>query len=192
MVRVNLSILAVVMALQFQREWQRIQKLCRRVEPKLRSRMTFASGALLSGALFLRFLPLPGINSSTQLEPLQENLWMSTGIVRQSVVDLYRVQRTRQQATDNNTAPSTNNPGPEVPANNALATTAPTGSTTTNASITPETPAAEAAAPEATITPTEPQEEQAPSVEAAPVTEAAPPPPAPVAAAPVDQNVQCH
>ncbi|NER81168.1 MAG: SpoIID/LytB domain-containing protein [Leptolyngbya sp. SIO1D8] len=84
------------MAVQFQKEWQRIQRLFDRTEPKLRSRLTFASGALLSGALMLRLMPLPGIGNSTELEPLQTSLWRSTGMVRQSVIDLYRIQRSRQ------------------------------------------------------------------------------------------------
>jgi len=41
------------MTLQFQQEWQRIQRLCNR-EPKFPlRRLTFASGAILSGALVL-------------------------------------------------------------------------------------------------------------------------------------------
>ena len=85
------------MRLQFQQEWKRIQSLCRRAEPKLRSRVTFVSGALLSGALILRFVPLPAIGVTTQLQPLEESLWLSTGIVRQSIVDLYRIQRAQQK-----------------------------------------------------------------------------------------------
>ena len=86
------------MTLQFQQEWQRIQRLCHR-EPKLRLRhLTFASGALLSGALMLRLMPLPFGQGAT-VAPLEENLWRSTGVVRQSVVDLYRIERSQRQAT---------------------------------------------------------------------------------------------
>jgi hypothetical protein len=86
------------MALQFQQEWQKIQRLCSRSEPKLpMRRLTFASGALLSGALMLRLMPLPGLSLGGQPQPLQESLWRSTGYVRQSVIDLYRIQRSQQQ-----------------------------------------------------------------------------------------------
>jgi peptidoglycan hydrolase-like amidase len=44
----------------------------------------------------LRLMPLPFGSGTAQ--PLQENLWRSTGMVRQSVVDLYRIQRSQQQA----------------------------------------------------------------------------------------------
>lgn len=84
------------MGLHFQQEWQRIQRLCNR-EPKFRLRqVTFASGILLSGAVMLRFMPLP--IGSGRPDPFQENLWRSTGVVRQSVVDLYRIQRSQQKA----------------------------------------------------------------------------------------------
>ncbi|MEL6383492.1 MAG: SpoIID/LytB domain-containing protein [Cyanobacteria bacterium J06626_18] len=170
------------MALQFQQEWQRIQSLCRRAEPKLRSRMTFASGALLSGALFLRFMPLPGINSSAQLEPLQENLWMSTGIVRQSVVDLYRVQRTRQQAADGTAVSTEDSNSGEVVNSNAAADT----STGNSAAPAPANLASEEASGVEASAAT--AQEQVTPPEATSVPEAAPPP-APAAAVPVDQNV---
>jgi peptidoglycan hydrolase-like amidase len=41
-------------------------------------------------------MPLPFGSGTAQ--PFQENLWRSTGMVRQSVVDLYRIQRSQQQA----------------------------------------------------------------------------------------------
>lgn len=94
------------MTLQFQREWKRIQSLCRRAEPKLRSRMTFASGVLLSGALLLRFIPLPEIGAPARFQPLEEALWLSTGIVRQSIVDLYRIQRAQQTSTTTAATPA--------------------------------------------------------------------------------------
>lgn len=178
LVRVNLSVLTIVMTLQFQQEWQRIQGLCRRAEPKLRSRMTFASGALLSGALLLRFMPLPGMNSSAQLEPLQENLWMSTGIVRQSVVDLYRIQRTRQQGA-NSTAAPTGNPDSGGSVNNNSAVSAPTGEPASASHSANEETAATEAAPATTA-------QAAALPEAAPAAAAAP---AAGAAAPVNPNV---
>ena len=92
------------MAVQFQQEWQRIQRLCDRTEPMLRSRLTFASGVLLSGALAFRFLPLPGIGHPSSVQPLQESLWLSTGVVRQSIVDLYRIQRSQQARPPSETA----------------------------------------------------------------------------------------
>ncbi|MEM6435218.1 MAG: SpoIID/LytB domain-containing protein [Cyanobacteria bacterium P01_D01_bin.115] len=82
------------MALQFQQEWQRIQRLCQR-EPRFPlRRLTFASGAILSGALMLKALPSFGDGSVTAAE---ESLWRSTGVVRQAVVDLYRIERAQRQ-----------------------------------------------------------------------------------------------
>jgi len=81
------------MALQFHQEWQRIQRLCHR-EPKFPlRRLTFASGALLSGALMLKAMPTVG----GAVTPAEEHLWRSTGVVRQAVVDLYRIQRSQRQ-----------------------------------------------------------------------------------------------
>lgn len=85
------------MALQLQKGWQQIQHLGRRAEPMLRSRLTFASGTVLSAVLALRLVPFSGVLSSAQPEPFQESLWLSTGVVRQSIVDLYRIQRTQQK-----------------------------------------------------------------------------------------------
>lgn len=85
------------MALQFQQEWRRIQRLCNQ-EPKFRlRRLTFASGLLFSGAVMLRLMPLPF--GSGAPDSFEESLWRSTGVVRQSVVDLYRIQRSQQQNT---------------------------------------------------------------------------------------------
>ncbi len=82
------------MALQFQQEWQRIQRLCQR-EPRFPlRRLTFASGAILSGALMLKAIPSIGGGTAT---PMEESLWHSTGVVRQAVVDLYRVERAQRQ-----------------------------------------------------------------------------------------------
>ncbi|MGD1862533.1 MAG: SpoIID/LytB domain-containing protein [Leptolyngbyaceae cyanobacterium] len=107
------------MTLQFRQEWQRIQRLCNR-QPKFSfRRLTFASGALLSGALMLRALPLAG---SETLVRAEESLWRSTGVVRQAVVDLYRIERSQHQtaATSETTAAST----ADKPASSADATTA--------------------------------------------------------------------
>ncbi|MEM1310055.1 MAG: hypothetical protein AAGF98_11315, partial [Cyanobacteria bacterium P01_H01_bin.153] len=83
------------MALQFRQEWQRIQRLCNRKPKFPLRRLTFASGAILSGVLMLRALPLVGSRAIVRAE---ENLWRSTGVVRQSVVDLYRIERSQHQA----------------------------------------------------------------------------------------------
>ncbi|MDB9526687.1 SpoIID/LytB domain-containing protein [Oscillatoria sp. CS-180] len=124
------------MALQFQQEWQRIQRLCSR-EPKLRlRRLTLASGVLLSGALMVRLMPLPGLGSD-EAEPIQDSLWRSTGVVRQSVVDLYRIQRSQQQEE----APSevaadstTDSPSPASPEKSTAASqSAPQTATATQA-----------------------------------------------------------
>jgi stage II sporulation protein D len=125
------------MALQFQQEWQRIQRLCHR-EPKVRlRRLTFASGALLSGALMLRLMPLPF--GSGAPAPFEENLWRSTGVVRQSVVDLYRIQRSQQQ-----TARAATSENPEDTDGSIPATAQPTPATST-AQQSPQVP--QAAAP---------------------------------------------
>lgn len=86
------------MALQFQQEWRRVQRLCGQTDPESRSRLTIAGGVLLSGALMLRLMPLPGLGNVTQVESFQESLWLSTGAVRQSIVDLYRIQRFQQRS----------------------------------------------------------------------------------------------
>lgn len=86
------------MTLQFQQEWQRIQRLCSR-KPDLRlQRVTFASGIVLSGALMLQLMPIPRLGWGKSVA-FQETLWRSTGIVRQSVVDLYRIQRSQSENT---------------------------------------------------------------------------------------------
>ncbi|MGF1461412.1 MAG: SpoIID/LytB domain-containing protein [Leptolyngbyaceae cyanobacterium] len=83
------------MALQFQQEWLRIQRLCNR-EPRLPlRRLTFASGALLSGALMVRALPF---SASHEHQVVEDSLWRSTGVVRQAVVDLYRIERSQQES----------------------------------------------------------------------------------------------
>lgn len=129
------------MALQFQQEWQRVQRLCSR-EPNLRlRRITLASGVLLSGALMFRFFPLPGLGSS-KVELLEEHLWRSAGVVRQSVVDLYRIERSQQQSASVPTATVSDTP----------ATTADQPNSTASATEIPaaaggEVPAAPAVAP---------------------------------------------
>jgi hypothetical protein len=87
------------MRVQLQQEWQRIQVLLQKTEPtaSLR-RLTFASGAVVSGVLMLRLMPVPGVGATTP-KPMEESLWRTTGMVRQSVVDLYRIQRSHQQST---------------------------------------------------------------------------------------------
>ncbi|MBE7386159.1 MAG: SpoIID/LytB domain-containing protein [Leptolyngbya sp. SIO1E4] len=109
------------MVVQFQQEWQRIRQLCGRTEPKLRSRLTFASGALLSSALMLRLMPIPGIGGAARVEPLEKELWRSTGMVRQSVIDLYRIQRARQASA---ATPATDAQGSEGAAAAASPTSA--------------------------------------------------------------------
>ncbi|RZM82983.1 SpoIID/LytB domain-containing protein [Leptolyngbya iicbica LK] len=88
--------------MQFHQEWQRIQRLCHR-DPKFPlRRLTFASGALLSGALIFKAMPTVGSTAT----PVEESLWRTTGAVRQAVVDLYRIQRSqRHTAIANPAAP---------------------------------------------------------------------------------------
>lgn len=111
------------MALQFQQEWQRIQRLCNR-EPKFPlKRLTFASGAILSGALVLRAVPLPA--GAGNVVPAEESLWRSTGVVRQSVVDLYRIERSQRQTLDSETGTETAvQPDQPATANGAATTNA--------------------------------------------------------------------
>jgi len=45
----------------------------------------------------LRFMPLPTGEAVAVHQPLEESLWRSTGMVRQSIVDLYRIQRSQQR-----------------------------------------------------------------------------------------------
>jgi len=128
------------MTLQFQQEWQRIQRLCNR-EPKFPlRRLTFASGAILSGALVLKALPLSF--GSVNAVPVEESLWRSTGVVRQSVVDLYRIERSQRQ-----------NAAPEADAETASTSQQPTANSTataTNSAATapsqPQVPQAQAVA----------------------------------------------
>jgi len=128
------------MTLQFQQEWQRIQRLCNR-EPKFPlRRLTFASGAILSGALVLKALPLSF--GSVNAVPVEESLWRSTGVVRQSVVDLYRIERSQRQ-----------NAAPEADAETASPSQQPTANSTataTNSAATapsqPQVPQAQAVA----------------------------------------------
>ena len=85
------------MALQFQQEWQRIQHLSS-WRPKLgRRQLMLASGGVFSGALVLSMVPLAFGEGTSQ--PWQESLWRSTGLVRQTVIDLYRLERSQQTAT---------------------------------------------------------------------------------------------
>jgi len=128
------------MTLQFQQEWQRIQRLCNR-EPKFPlRRLTFASGAILSGALVLKALPLSFGSVNAVL--VEESLWRSTGVVRQSVVDLYRIERSQRQ-----------NAAPEADAETASTSQQPTANSTaaaTNSAATapsqPQVPQAQAVA----------------------------------------------
>ena len=121
------------MALQFHQEWQRIQRLCQR-EPKFPlRRLTFASGAILSGALMLKAIPSFG-GAAT---PAEENLWRSTGAVRQAVVDLYRIQRSQPQAA---TAAEASPPAPTT----GTAASAP--SSATSAQSQPQAPQTQAVA----------------------------------------------
>lgn len=89
------------MALQFHHEWQRIQRLCRqvRVQPKLgqHNRLTLTSGVLLTGAAMLGLLSQSSLGRTAKPLPFQESLWVGAGLVRQSVIDLYRIQRSQQQ-----------------------------------------------------------------------------------------------
>lgn len=99
------------MALQFQQEWRRIQNVCSLPKPRLLFQLTFASTALMSATLILRLAPLPALGAANSAIRFQESLWISTGVIRQSVIDLYRIQRSQQTATftdpDPETAPPT-------------------------------------------------------------------------------------
>lgn len=57
------------------------------------TRLTFASGVLFSGILAVQFLPLPALRSPSSPRPLEDSFAQVTGSVRQSVVTLYRAQR---------------------------------------------------------------------------------------------------
>lgn len=57
------------------------------------TRLTFASGVLFSGILAVQFLPLSALRSTPSPRPLQNSFAQATGSVRQSVVTLYRAQR---------------------------------------------------------------------------------------------------
>lgn len=86
------------MKFDLQREWQRFHKLCSLPNARTRTRLTFASGALFSGVLLLRFMPLPGAGAFMPKTALNAELTRSTGLVRQSIIDLYRIQRSQQVA----------------------------------------------------------------------------------------------
>lgn len=105
--------------MSFQQELRRIQRLCDRTRPKRRSRLTFAGGVLLSSALVFHLTPLAGFHRAGGRIPFQEPLWQSAGLVRQSIVDLYRIQRTQvsSQAT-----PSSSQSSPPARSATALAT----------------------------------------------------------------------
>ncbi|MEL6764413.1 MAG: hypothetical protein AAFO87_12280, partial [Cyanobacteria bacterium J06607_6] len=113
------------MALQFQQEWQRIQHLSS-WRPKLgRRQLMLASGGLFSGALVLSMVPLAFGEGTSQ--PWQESLWRSTGLVRQTVVDLYRLERSQQTAT---ASPEADAAPPDVTTTDAAAPATPTDAAT--------------------------------------------------------------
>ncbi|MEL6398818.1 MAG: SpoIID/LytB domain-containing protein [Cyanobacteria bacterium J06626_4] len=115
------------MALQFQQEWQRIQHLSS-WRPKLgRRQLMLASGGLFSGALVLSMVPLAFGEGTSQ--PWQESLWRSTGLVRQTVVDLYRLERSQQTAT---ASPEADAAPPDVTTTDAAAPATPTDAATSS------------------------------------------------------------
>jgi stage II sporulation protein D len=121
------------MTLSFQREFHRIQRLCGRPDTRLRARLTFASGILLSGLLAFRFAPLPATTAPT---PLPGNLDHGAFLLRQSILTLYTLQeqqRARVPAaagTGTNDAPVTGEAAATAAAPSAPPTAAPAASAT--------------------------------------------------------------
>ena len=113
------------MALSFYREFHRIQRLCGRPDTRWRSRLTLASGVLLSGILAFRFAPLPNAASPA---PLPGQLDQGAFLLRQSILTLYALQeqqRTQGLAGAEAGAPPTPAPAagePPSPAADSLAT----------------------------------------------------------------------
>ncbi|MEM1290095.1 MAG: SpoIID/LytB domain-containing protein [Cyanobacteria bacterium P01_H01_bin.162] len=115
------------MALQFQQEWQRIQHLSS-WRPKLgRRQLMLASGGVFSAALVLSMVPLAFGEGTSQ--PWQESLWRSTGLVRQTVIDLYRLERSQQTAT---ASPAADAASPDVTTTDAAALATPTDAATSS------------------------------------------------------------
>lgn len=105
------------MALSFHQEFKRIQRLCHRPEPRVRSRLTLASCVLLSGVLAFRFAPLP--NGTGAFPPLPTELDHGTFLLRQSILALYTLQEKQRQQpvaatvpTDDDTQSAANPPAP--------------------------------------------------------------------------------
>ena len=129
------------MALQFQQEWQRIQHQSS-WRPKLgRRQLMLASGGLFSGALVLSMVPLAFGEGTSQ--PWQEGLWRSTGLVRQTVVDLYRLERSQQTAT---ASPEADAAPPDATTTGAAAPATPTDAATPGTAQSPPQVAAPAVA----------------------------------------------
>ena len=82
------------MTLSFHREFHRIQRLCGRPDARWRSRLTLASGVLLSGILAFRFAPVP---NTAPPAPMPGQLDHGTFLLRQSILTLYALQE--QQRT---------------------------------------------------------------------------------------------
>lgn len=133
------------MTLQFHQEWQRVQRLCKHTQPALRSRLTYTSGALLASVLVLRFVPI-GMGQSEPVIPAQEGLWRATGMVRQSVVDLYRIQRAQQKVAATTTTASPASPAAEAETDATAKTSEPENTTSTAQSVTTPPRANEAVA----------------------------------------------
>jgi hypothetical protein len=74
--------------MSFQRELKRIQRLCDRPEPRLRSRFTLASGVLFAGILAFRFAPT-SLQGATPFPPTLDH---ATFLLRQSILGLYTLQ----------------------------------------------------------------------------------------------------
>ncbi len=121
---------------QFQAAWQRLHKHLHRPEPTLPlRRITLASGVLLSGALMLRWVPLPKMEPATP-QPMAETLWRTTGMVRQSIVDLYRIERSHGQAIAAQTPTPENTTKTKAKPKPPAAKTAPTAPSTDTAAKT--------------------------------------------------------
>lgn len=127
------------MALQFQQEWHRIRHLYHHTVPKLSRPLTTISGALLTGAFLVGFASFQGNNPANGPQAFRENLWLSNGLVRQAIIDLYRIQRSQQQEP-------ASAPAETATSASANADTSPPPSTTASTPPQPEKPAPPAAA----------------------------------------------
>lgn len=113
-------------------------------QAKTTQRVQVAGGMALAG-LLLTQVPLAPTSlwrSPTETVMIQSSLWESTGLVRQSVVDLYRARRLFMQSTTPATPPSQDSSATGTSASTASGATAPaTPSTAPSTSASPRTTA---------------------------------------------------